>query len=64
MAHEWDMKLNQLVLAYMLTLPGMGAVIPSASDVKQLESNGAAGKIDLSSEQKNKIKAVLELKLT
>jgi aryl-alcohol dehydrogenase-like predicted oxidoreductase len=59
LAQNWDMKLNQLVLAYMLTLPGMGAVIPSASNVKQLESNGAAGKIDLSSEQINKIKAVV-----
>jgi aryl-alcohol dehydrogenase-like predicted oxidoreductase len=54
------MKLNQLVLAYMLTLPGMGAVIPSSSNVKQLESNGAAVKINLDSEQRKTIKAVLE----
>jgi aryl-alcohol dehydrogenase-like predicted oxidoreductase len=60
LAHKWDMKLNQLVLAYMLTLPGMGAVIPSSSNVKQLESNGAAVKINLDSEQRKTIKAVLE----
>jgi aryl-alcohol dehydrogenase-like predicted oxidoreductase len=60
LAHKWDMKLNQLVLAYMLTLPGMGAVIPSSSNVKQLESNGAAGKIELDDDQKMKIKTVLE----
>lgn len=56
---EWGMSLNQLVIAYMLTLPGMGPVIPSSSNVQQLESNAAAGKIDLTDEQKKRIKEVL-----
>lgn len=60
LAYKWDMNLNQLVLAYMLTLPGMGPVIPSSSNVKQLESNGATGKILLDDDQKKKIKAVIE----
>ena len=59
LAHEWDLALNQLALAYMLTLPGMGPVIPSASSVEQLESNGAAGKLTLNDEQKMRVKEVL-----
>ena len=43
----------------MLTLPGMGPVIPGASSVKQLESNAAAGKIKLSPEQCTKVKVAL-----
>ena len=58
LAHKWDMKLNQLALSYMLTLPGMGPVIPSSSSVLQLESNAAAGKITLSEDQKMQIKEV------
>ncbi len=56
LAHQWNMKLNQLVIAYMLTLPGMGPVIPASSNVNQLESNAAAAGINLSEEQRNKIK--------
>jgi hypothetical protein len=33
LARERDLKLSQMVLAYMLTLPGMGPVIPSSSTV-------------------------------
>lgn len=61
LAHKWEMELNQLTLAYMLTLPGMGPVIPSSCNIKQLESNAAAGKIDLTSEQILKIEDVLNL---
>ena len=61
LAHKWDMELNQLTLAYMLTLPGMGPVIPSSSNVKQLESNAAAGKIELSGEQILEVEKVLDL---
>lgn len=60
LSHEWSMKLNQLALSYMLTLPGMGPVIPSSSTVLQLESNAAAGKIILSEDQKMQIKEVLQ----
>lgn len=58
LAHEWGMPLSELALAYMLTLPGMGPVIPSVSSVRQLESNAAAGKVSLSREQ---IQRVMEL---
>ncbi len=60
LAHEWDLELNQLALAYMFTLPGMGPVIPGASSVKQLESNAQAGRITLSDEQQRQVKAILE----
>ena len=52
LAKEWGMETSQLALAYMLSLPGMGPVIPSASSVKQVESNAAAGKVSLSAEQR------------
>ena len=60
LSHLWDMKLNQLALSYMLTLPGMGPVIPSSSSVQQLESNAAAGKITLSEDQKMQIRTALQ----
>lgn len=64
LAHEWGLTLNQLALAYMLTLPGMGPVIPSASSVEHLESNAAAGKVALSDEQKMRMKEVLEAQVS
>jgi len=59
LANEWEMTLSQVTLAYMLTLPGMGPVIPSASTVEQLEKNAAAGKIQLTDEQLQQIKALI-----
>lgn len=59
LAHGWDMELNQLVIAYMLSLPGMGPIIPSCSNVAQLESNAKGGKIVLTEEQREKVKSVL-----
>jgi len=61
LAHKWGMQLNQLTLAYMLTLPGMGPVIPSSTNVKQLESNAAAGKIKLTGDQILQIEQILDL---
>jgi aryl-alcohol dehydrogenase-like predicted oxidoreductase len=61
LAHQWNMQLNQLVIAYMLTLPGMGPVIPASSSVHQLESNAAAAIISLSEEQRNKIKEMIKI---
>jgi aryl-alcohol dehydrogenase-like predicted oxidoreductase len=58
-ARELNVELSQMVIAYMLSLPGMGPVIPSSSSVKQLESNASAGKIVLSVEQKIKISEIL-----
>ncbi|MGQ9631191.1 MAG: aldo/keto reductase [bacterium] len=60
LAHEWGLELNQLALAYMLALPGMGPAIPSSSTVKQLESNAVAGKVTLGDEQKRRVREVLE----
>ena len=61
LAHQWDMELNQLVLAYMLHLPGMGPVIPAVSNTNQLSSNAAAGTICLTQEQQIKIKDLLQV---
>jgi aryl-alcohol dehydrogenase-like predicted oxidoreductase len=59
LAHSWDLEVNQLALAYMLTLPGMGPVIPAASTVQQLESNAVAGKVTLDDEQRRLVKEAL-----
>lgn len=59
LSNQWNMTLNQLTLAYMLTLPGMGPVIPSSATIAQLESNAAAAKIRLSDEQKMQIENAL-----
>lgn len=60
LSRDWGMELSHLVIAYMLALPGMGPVIPSSSNVKQLESNAAAGKVILSEDQHNQIRKILE----
>lgn len=57
---EMGIELSQLVMAYMLTIKGMGPVIPSSSSVKQLESNAAAGKIVLNQEQITKVKSIVK----
>ncbi|NLD87048.1 MAG: aldo/keto reductase, partial [Clostridiales bacterium] len=61
LAASWDMTLSQLSLAYMLTLPGMGSVIPSSSNLTQLIDNAKAGRIELSKAQKSEIKAITEV---
>lgn len=43
-------ELSQMILAYMLRLPGMGPVIPASSTVDQLVSNAAASKLEMSAE--------------
>lgn len=58
-ASEMGIELSQLVIAYMLSMPGMGPVIPSSSNVKQLESNARAGKIQLTDDQKKQIAEAL-----
>lgn len=57
---EWGLELSQLAIAYMLGMPGMGPVIASTSNVKQLESNAHAGKIVLSDMQRARIREVLD----
>ncbi len=59
LAEAWEIEVSQLALAYLLTLPGMGPQIPSSSTVAQLESNAAAGRVTLTSEQLAEIEAAL-----
>ncbi len=59
LSREWGMPISEIALAYTLTLPGMGPVIPSASKIIQLEANARAGKVELSSEQKLKIEQAI-----
>ncbi len=58
-AANLGIEVNQLALAYMLTLPGMGPVIPASSTVQQLELNAAAGKLVLSAEQIEEVNKIL-----
>jgi aryl-alcohol dehydrogenase-like predicted oxidoreductase len=60
LARGWDLTLSRLALAYTLSLPGMGPVIPSVSSIEQLESNAAAGHVTLSGTQKNQVRKVLQ----
>lgn len=46
-AHESDLSLTQLALAYMLHLPGMGPVIAACSTPAQLVENAKAGRVKL-----------------
>lgn len=59
LASNLGIEVNQLALAYMLTLPGMGPVIPASSTIQQLESNAAAGKLVLSAEQIDEVNKIL-----
>jgi aryl-alcohol dehydrogenase-like predicted oxidoreductase len=56
---KWSITLNQLVIAYMLFLPGMGPIIPSVSNVSQLESNARGGRIAFSQEEILEIEEIL-----
>ena len=58
---EWGMKLNELAISYMLTLPGMGPVISSSSSVSQLLSNVSVGKVILNDEQRKRIKKIISV---
>jgi aryl-alcohol dehydrogenase-like predicted oxidoreductase len=62
LSKKWDITLNQLVIAYMLAIPGMGPVIPSVSSVNQLESNAMGGRITFSPEEIRAIEEVLTVK--
>ena len=60
LAQGWELTLSQLALAYMLSLPGMGPVIPSVSSVAQLESNAVAGQVVLDDSQKSQVQEILQ----
>lgn len=59
LAEDWGLELSQLAIAYMLTLPGMGSIIVSSSNVTQLESNAQAGKTVLTSQQRIAVENIL-----
>jgi aryl-alcohol dehydrogenase-like predicted oxidoreductase len=59
LAHEWSLTLAQLVIIYMLQLPGMGPVIAACSNPEQLTENSKAGKISLEPEQVARVKSIL-----
>ena len=59
-AKSFDVSMSTLTLAIMLHIPGMGPVIPSASNIQQLETNAAAASFDISQEQANEILAALQ----
>lgn len=48
LARREGLTVAQLSLAYLLTLPGMGPLIPSASTLEQLEENSRAATVELS----------------
>ena len=58
-AQEQGVSLSQLVLAYMLTLPGGGPVIPASSSVAQLEDNAQAGRVVLSGETLQRVAKII-----
>jgi aryl-alcohol dehydrogenase-like predicted oxidoreductase len=58
-AESMGCELSQLVLAYMLTLPGMGPVIPGVTSIQQLESNAKARLLRLGEEQIARIQSIL-----
>jgi aryl-alcohol dehydrogenase-like predicted oxidoreductase len=51
LARKEGLTVTQLVLAYMLQIPGMGPMIAACSSPKQVKENAHAGKIVLSKEQ-------------
>ena len=59
-AQELGVTMTRMVLAYMLTLPGMTHVIPASSSVAQLEDNAAAAQLALDSDVRARIAAALE----
>ena len=60
LSRQWSYGMAELTLAYSLSLPGLASVIPSSTSTKQLEANALAGTIDLSAEQIQQLKTVLE----
>jgi len=59
LSQSWGISISQISLAYMLSLPGMGPVIPSASKLEHLESNVKAATIELDNQQRFEIAQAL-----
>lgn len=51
LAHEWGLTLTQVVIAYMLQIPGMGPIIAACSNPRQVAENARAGKMMLEKDQ-------------
>lgn len=61
LAEQSGMELSQLAIAYMLSIPGMGPVIASSGNLRQLESNAAAGKLKLDDRQRQRMEEILTI---
>jgi aryl-alcohol dehydrogenase-like predicted oxidoreductase len=59
LSQSWGISISQISLAYMLSLPGMGPVIPSATKLEHLEANAKAGTIELDPQQRLEIAQAL-----
>jgi aryl-alcohol dehydrogenase-like predicted oxidoreductase len=59
LSQSWGISISQIALSYMMTLPGMGPVIPSATRLEHLESNAEAATTDLDAEQRLEIARAL-----
>ena len=60
LSKKWDMTISEITLAYTLTLPGMGPMIPSATSIAHVKSNAKAGKVVLSAEQSQEISMAIQ----
>lgn len=61
LARDWGMSTSEVALAYTMTLPGMGPVIPAASTLEQLEANARVGSIVRRDDQIAQVRAALAL---
>jgi len=61
LAKSGGLTVTQLVLAYMLQIPGMGPVIAASSSPKQVKENAAAGKISLDNGQVRALRNIVGL---
>lgn len=59
LAQEMGVTLTQLVIAYMLHIPGMGPIIVGCSRPEQVSENAKAGRIKLEQQQIAKIEEIL-----
>ena len=60
LAERAGLSVNQLALAYMLTLEGMGPVIPGVTSIEQLEENAHVAAITLSQELCDSIQSIVD----
>ena len=61
LAKSGGLTVTQLVLAYMLQIPGMGPVIAASSSPRQVKENAAAGKIALDNDQVRAMRNIIGL---